>query len=133
MQGDQLLIGKETAKQLGMGTHMYTTELLLAVRTSLAPTLQSRGAALPSGKQESGTSAAVLPWVTRHAGQSNHRYCNRASVSAGLPSVLHHCFRPVWMAGSAERVACAVRWGHADQGGQGARPAARDGAREGRG
>ena len=32
--GDQLLIGKETAKQLGMGTNMYTTELLLAVRGS---------------------------------------------------------------------------------------------------
>jgi hypothetical protein len=30
--GDQLLIGKETAKQLGMGTNMYTTELLLSVR-----------------------------------------------------------------------------------------------------
>ena len=30
--GDQLLIGKETAKQLGMGTNMYTTEVLLAVR-----------------------------------------------------------------------------------------------------
>ena len=29
--GDQLLIGKETAKQLGMGTNMYTTEVLLAV------------------------------------------------------------------------------------------------------
>ncbi|KAK9905068.1 hypothetical protein WJX75_009176 [Coccomyxa subellipsoidea] len=27
--GDQLLIGKETAKQLGMGTNMYTTEELL--------------------------------------------------------------------------------------------------------
>ncbi|KAK9905489.1 hypothetical protein WJX75_000844 [Coccomyxa subellipsoidea] len=27
--GDQLLIGKETAKQLGMGTNMYTTEVLL--------------------------------------------------------------------------------------------------------
>ena len=25
--GDQLLIGKETAKQLGMGTNMYTTEV----------------------------------------------------------------------------------------------------------
>jgi hypothetical protein len=33
--GDQLLIGKETAKQLGMGTNMYTTELLLAVGGSL--------------------------------------------------------------------------------------------------
>lgn len=30
--GDQLLIGKETAKQLGMGTNMYTTEVLLNVR-----------------------------------------------------------------------------------------------------
>lgn len=29
--GDQLLIGKETAKQLGMGTNMYTTEELLLV------------------------------------------------------------------------------------------------------
>ena len=29
--GDQLLIGKETAKQLGMGTNMYTTEELLHV------------------------------------------------------------------------------------------------------
>lgn len=27
--GDQLLIGKETAKQLGMGTNMFTTEALL--------------------------------------------------------------------------------------------------------
>lgn len=32
--GDQLLIGKETAKQLGMGTNMYTTEVLLNVRTT---------------------------------------------------------------------------------------------------
>ena len=31
--GDQLLIGKETAKQLGMGNLMYTTEVLLNVRT----------------------------------------------------------------------------------------------------
>ena len=30
--GDQLLIGKETAKQLGMGTNMFTTEALLKVR-----------------------------------------------------------------------------------------------------
>jgi hypothetical protein len=29
--GDQLLIVKETAKQLGMGTNMYTTEELLLV------------------------------------------------------------------------------------------------------
>jgi H+-transporting ATPase len=29
--GDQLLIGKETAKQLGMGTNMFTTETLLKV------------------------------------------------------------------------------------------------------
>ena len=29
--GDQLLIGKETAKQLGMGTNMFTTEALLKV------------------------------------------------------------------------------------------------------
>lgn len=34
--GDQLLIGKETAKQLGMGTNMYTTEVLLAVSLSLS-------------------------------------------------------------------------------------------------
>jgi len=33
--GDQLLIGKETAKQLGMGTNMYTTEVLLNVCTFL--------------------------------------------------------------------------------------------------
>ncbi len=32
--GDQLLIGKETAKQLGMGTNMYTTEVLMAVTDS---------------------------------------------------------------------------------------------------
>lgn len=30
--GDQLLIGKETARQLGMGTDMYSTEVLLSVR-----------------------------------------------------------------------------------------------------
>lgn len=29
--GDQLLIGKETARQLGMGTDMYSTEVLLSV------------------------------------------------------------------------------------------------------
>lgn len=29
--GDQLLIGKETARQLGMGTNMYTAEELLHV------------------------------------------------------------------------------------------------------
>ena len=31
--GDQLLIGIETAKQLGMGTTMYTTEELLKARS----------------------------------------------------------------------------------------------------
>ena len=40
--GDQLLIGKETAKQLGMGTNMYTTELLLAVSSSPVSLLFSR-------------------------------------------------------------------------------------------
>lgn len=30
--GDQLLIGKETAKQLGMGTNMFTTEALMKAR-----------------------------------------------------------------------------------------------------
>lgn len=30
--GDQLLIGKETSRQLGMGTDMYSTEALLEVR-----------------------------------------------------------------------------------------------------
>ena len=30
--GDQLLIGKETARQLGLGTDMYSTEVLLSVR-----------------------------------------------------------------------------------------------------
>ena len=30
--GDQLLIGKETAKQLGMGQNFYTTEELMEVR-----------------------------------------------------------------------------------------------------
>ncbi len=29
--GDQLLIGKETARQLGLGTDMYSTEVLLSV------------------------------------------------------------------------------------------------------
>ena len=29
--GDQLLIGKEVARQLGMGSNMYTTEVLLKV------------------------------------------------------------------------------------------------------
>ena len=31
--GDQLLIGKEVARQLGMGPHMYTTEVLIKVHT----------------------------------------------------------------------------------------------------
>ncbi len=31
--GDQLLIGKETSRQLGMGTDMYSTEALLEVRS----------------------------------------------------------------------------------------------------
>ena len=30
--GDQLLIGKEVARQLGMGTNMYTTDVLIKVR-----------------------------------------------------------------------------------------------------
>ena len=29
--GDQLLIGKETARQLGLGQNMYTTDVLLKV------------------------------------------------------------------------------------------------------
>lgn len=33
--GDQLLIGKETAKQLGMGTNMFTTEALLKAKQGL--------------------------------------------------------------------------------------------------
>jgi H+-transporting ATPase len=32
--GDQLLIGKETARQLGMGTNMYTTDVLMKVSFS---------------------------------------------------------------------------------------------------
>lgn len=32
--GDQLLIGKETAKQLGMGNNMFTTEALLKAKQS---------------------------------------------------------------------------------------------------
>ena len=44
--GDQLLIGKETARQLGLGTDMYSTEVLLSVspacfRLSSLPTLAS--------------------------------------------------------------------------------------------
>jgi hypothetical protein len=35
--GDQLLIGKETAKQLGMGTTMYTTDTLMHVRAPNTP------------------------------------------------------------------------------------------------
>ena len=31
--GDHLLIGKETAKMLGMGTEMYPSEVLISVRT----------------------------------------------------------------------------------------------------
>ncbi len=30
--GDHLLIGKETAKLLGMGTEMYPSEVLISVR-----------------------------------------------------------------------------------------------------
>ena len=33
--GDQLLIGKEVARQLGMGTNMYTTDVLIKVRCTL--------------------------------------------------------------------------------------------------
>lgn len=33
--GDQLLIGKEVARQLGMGTNMYTTEVLIKVRMGI--------------------------------------------------------------------------------------------------
>ena len=40
--GDQLLIGKETARQLGMGTNMYTTEVLLNVRPLALVSLNSR-------------------------------------------------------------------------------------------
>lgn len=32
--GDQLLIGKETASQLGMGTNMFTTEALMQAKNS---------------------------------------------------------------------------------------------------
>ena len=39
--GDQLLIGKETAKQLGMGQNFYTTEELMEVR--LMPSQPVRG------------------------------------------------------------------------------------------
>jgi hypothetical protein len=34
--GDQLLIGKETSRQLGMGTNLYSTEALLEVRLLLS-------------------------------------------------------------------------------------------------
>lgn len=33
--GDQALIGRETAKQLGMGSNIFNTEVLLKVRTAL--------------------------------------------------------------------------------------------------
>ena len=32
--GDQLLIGKEVARQLGMGTNMYTTDVLIKASTA---------------------------------------------------------------------------------------------------
>ena len=37
---DQLLIGKEVARQLGMGPNMYTTEVLLKVGPFLISFLQ---------------------------------------------------------------------------------------------
>ena len=39
--GDQLLIGKETSRQLGMGTNLYSTEALLEVRLLLSLPLPS--------------------------------------------------------------------------------------------
>jgi hypothetical protein len=39
--GDQLLIGKETSRQLGMGTNLYSTEALLEVRHLLSLPLPS--------------------------------------------------------------------------------------------
>ena len=42
--GDQLLIGKETAKQLGMGQKFYTTEELMAVRARPARGWQNTAA-----------------------------------------------------------------------------------------
>ena len=56
--GDQLLIGKETAKQLGMGTNMYTTEVLLAVRPVSRGPLHSLG--MSSWEFHSG---AIIPSV----------------------------------------------------------------------
>ena len=45
--GDQLLIGKETARQLGMGTNMYTTEVLLNVRLLALLPLNIKATAWP--------------------------------------------------------------------------------------
>lgn len=52
--GDQLLIGKEVARQLGMGTNMYTTDVLIKVRTAAARLL-----AIPSGPQ-----SALRLWLS---------------------------------------------------------------------
>ena len=49
--GDQLLIGKETAKQLGMGQNFYTTEELMEVRCSLSISTCLGGARLLVGTE----------------------------------------------------------------------------------
>ena len=41
--GDHLLIGKETAKLLGMGTEMYRSETLIKVRLATARNLALEG------------------------------------------------------------------------------------------
>ena len=70
--GDQLLIGKETAKQLGMGTNMYTTEVLLAVRPVSRGPLHSLG--MSSWEFHSG---AIIPSVRGSRGASCT--CRRAA------------------------------------------------------
>lgn len=53
--GDQLLIGKETSRQLGMGTNMYSTEALLEVHPALLHTCCQAG---PSGTAREDTAVA---------------------------------------------------------------------------
>jgi hypothetical protein len=61
--GDQLLIGKETSRQLGMGTDMYSTEALLEVRLSFASIdcLSYSFPSLPSSPFRPCPSFAILP------------------------------------------------------------------------
>jgi hypothetical protein len=101
--GDQLLIGKETAKQLGMGQKFYTTEELMAVRARPGAGRNLLGFNKGLTIQFYTTEELMAVRATRRAGQGARGLpepCCKGSAFQGRPRAIH-----LWCDG----VGCYVR------------------------